>query len=112
MIYKICGRAEWQAAERCGAYAGTADDARDGYIHLSTAEQLAGTLAKYYATRDDLLLIGFDPDRLGPALKWEPARGGQLFPHLYAPLPTGAAACVFPLTRDAAGIHDIPTETT
>lgn len=112
MIYKICGRAEWQAAERAGAYTGSADDARDGYIHFSTLAQLAGTLAKYYATRDDLLLIGFDPDRLGPALKWEPARGGQLFPHLYAPLPTTAAASIFSLTRDAVGIHGIPTELT
>lgn len=90
-IYKICSRAEWQAALEAGSYAGSADDARDGFIHFSLAHQLAATAAKYFAGRTDLVLLAVDADRLGTALRFEPSRGGELFPHLYASLP---ARCV------------------
>ena len=83
LIYKICGRAEWAAAEAAGVYAGSADDVRDGFIHFSTLEQVPGTHARHFAGRDDLVLITVRVDALGPALKWEPSRGGALFPHLY-----------------------------
>jgi uncharacterized protein (DUF952 family) len=96
-IFKICGREEWRAAEAAGVYTGNADDVRDGFIHLSAADQVAGTLEKHYAGRSDLLLIAIDPDALGEALKWEPSRGGALFPHLYGPLPLMAVVDVTPI---------------
>ncbi|WP_436642422.1 DUF952 domain-containing protein [Microbaculum sp. FT89] len=89
-VFKICGRDEWRLAENAGVYSGNADDARDGFIHLSAADQIAGTLARHYAGRDDLLIVSVDASALGDALKWEPSRGGALFPHLYGHLPLAA----------------------
>jgi len=109
-IFKIFPRAEWEQAAASGHYEGSADDRRDGFIHFSTADQLAGTLAKHFAGQDDLLLIAVEAEALGAALRWEAARGGDLFPHLYAPLPAGAALWVRPLPRDPAGQHVIPPE--
>ena len=109
-IYKVCGAAEWADAETSGEYRGSADDARDGYIHFSTAAQLPGTLAKHFSARDDLLLIAIDADALGAALKWEPSRGGDLFPHLYGTLATSAELWVKPLPRDSGGQHILPPE--
>jgi uncharacterized protein (DUF952 family) len=108
LIYKVAGDTAWLEAKRAGAYGGSADDLRDGYIHFSTADQLAGTLAKYYAGRDDLILAAVDPVRLGPALKWEPARGGVLFPHLYGVLAIADVAWARPLPRDGDGLHRLP----
>jgi len=96
-IYKICGEDEWRAAEAAGVYSGNADDARDGFIHLSAADQVAGTLARHYADRTGLLLVAVDPAALGDALKWEASRGGALFPHLYGPLPLDAVVEVRPI---------------
>lgn len=104
-IYKVCVAAEWAAAEPAGRYGGSADDRRDGFIHFSTAAQLPGTLARHFAGRDDLVLIAVEADALGDALKWEPSRGGDLFPHLYSALPVTAAIWTRPLPRDAAGRH-------
>lgn len=86
-IYKICGRAAWQAAERAGLYPGSEVDTRDGFIHFSTASQLAETASKHFANQCDLMLVAVDGAALGAALKWERSRGGELFPHLYAALP-------------------------
>jgi uncharacterized protein (DUF952 family) len=94
IVYKICARGEWQAAEDAGTYAGSADDLRDGFIHFSLAHQLRETARKYFAGRGDLVLIAVDTAQLGEALRYEASRGGDLFPHLYAPLPTGAARWV------------------
>ncbi len=80
----------WQRAEQAGSYAGSAVDARDGFIHFSTATQLAGTVAKHFSGQRELLLVAVDADALGETLKWEPSRGGELFPHLYAALPLAA----------------------
>jgi len=85
-IYKICPAALWRAAERAGVFPGSEVDGRDGFIHFSTATQAAETAAKHFAGRDDLLLVAVDADALGDRLKWEPSRGGALFPHLYGPL--------------------------
>jgi len=90
-IYKLVAAADWRQAQRDGVYRGSADDLRDGYIHLSCADQVAATLAKYFAQTPDLLLLAVDPAVLGPALRHEPARGGALFPHLYAPLAVSSA---------------------
>jgi len=110
MVYKVCSSADWFEAKRNGTYHGSPDDRRDGFIHLSTADQLAGTLEKHFSGPDGrgqpgLVLIAFEADALGPGLRWEAARNGALFPHLYAPLDTKAAARERPLDVDAAGRH-------
>ena len=93
-VYKICDRAEWRAAWDEGVYRGSADDARDGFIHFSSAEQVAATRAKHFAGRRNLVLVAVRADELGDALKWEPSRGGALFPHLYGFLPLDAVEAV------------------
>jgi uncharacterized protein (DUF952 family) len=108
-IYKICGQAEWQAAVAAGVYTGSADDARDGFIHFSTAQQLAGTAAKYFAARTDLVLVAVEVDQLGAALRFEASRGGALFPHLYAPLSIGSVLWTAALSWDGAA-HVWPSE--
>ena len=107
-IYKICPASPWREAERQGSYRGSADDARDGFIHFSAAEQLAGTLDKHYVGQTGLLLIAIDPERLGPALRWEPSRGGDLFPHLYGELDMAAVTAVMELRSRSDGGHDLP----
>lgn len=101
LVYKVVSQAEWQEAERTGVFGGAAIDLRDGYIHLSTGEQAEQTVALYFADRDDLMLVALDGDRLGEALKWEPSRGGALFPHLYATLPLALVAW----TKDFSSRH-------
>jgi uncharacterized protein (DUF952 family) len=90
LIYKLVSAAEWQEAERAGVYTGSADDRRDGFIHCSAADQVAETATKWFAGVPDLLLIAVDAEALGSTLKWEPARGGALFPHIYGVLPLSA----------------------
>lgn len=89
-VYKLADQAEWARARAAGAYAGSALDRADGYIHLSTTAQLAETARRHYAGRGGLVLVALDPTVLGEALRWEPSRGGDLFPHLYEPLPLSA----------------------
>jgi uncharacterized protein (DUF952 family) len=96
-IYKICRAAEWREAEQSGVYRGSADDQRDGFIHLSTVEQTPGTYEKYFAGQTDLLLLAVDPAALGATLKWEVSRGGALFPHIYGDLPLSAVRWSRPL---------------
>ena len=107
-IYKICQRRLWQAAEAELTFHGSADDARDGFIHFSTAGELAATAAKHFANEPDLILVAVDAERLGPRLKWEPSRGGALFPHLYAPLPLDAVRWVRPLADAVDGHRPLP----
>ena len=107
-IYKICPAPAWREAERAGVYRGSADDARDGFIHFSTADQLAGTLDKHYRGQAGLFLITLDADRLGEALRWEPSRGGDLFPHLYGELDLAAVTAVLDLPVRADGSHLVP----
>ena len=90
-IYKVCAEALWRDAIRAGAFKGAPVDLADGYIHFSTQEQLAETLRRHFGGQTGLVLIEVDATRLGEKLKWEPSRGGALFPHLYDDLP--AAAC-------------------
>lgn len=107
-IYKICPASSWREAERQGVYRGSADDARDGFIHFSTAQQVAGTAAKHFAGQSGLFLVAIDADMLGDALKWEPSRGGDLFPHLYGELDLASVQDVFDLRARSDGSHDIP----
>ena len=86
LIYKIFRRSEWTAFGAAGTTLGAPIDLQDGYIHFSTAAQVAETAAKWFATESDLVLVAFHAETLGPDLKWEPSRGGALFPHLYRAL--------------------------
>jgi uncharacterized protein (DUF952 family) len=85
-IYKLLGAGEWAAAKAAGRFEGSEVDRRDGYIHFSTGAQVAETARRYFSDRNDLILLGLDAEPLGEALRWEPSRGGDLFPHLYAQL--------------------------
>ncbi len=97
-IYKVCPRPLWLEAQAAGIFTGAPIDHRDGYIHFSTAEQLAETAARHFAGQPDLVLLTIEADHLGDALKFEPSRGGALFPHLYAPLPLAAVIAVAPFS--------------
>jgi uncharacterized protein (DUF952 family) len=107
LVFKICSRNEWSDAVAVGAFSGSTDDRRDGYIHLSTAEQATETARKYFSHCNDLLLIAFDTVDLGEQLRWEPSRGGALFPHLYASLLTKSALGVEPLQLRPDGAPDV-----
>lgn len=102
-IYKIASAAEWRAAETRRVFEGAAIDLTDGYIHFSTAEQVQETANKHFAGQKDLVLVAVDADALGSALKWEPSRGGALFPHLYGALRFENVLAVTPLRTNAAG---------
>jgi uncharacterized protein (DUF952 family) len=108
IIYKICTAAEWHDAEHAGVYRGSAVDHRDGFIHFSSAEQAAETAARHFAGQRDLVLIAVDAAALGDRLKWEPSRGGALFPHLHGELALSAVQRVDPLPLDASGKHMFP----
>jgi uncharacterized protein (DUF952 family) len=105
LVFKIVATEEWRAAETDGVFGGAAVDRADGYIHFSTAAQAPETAAKWFAGRDDLTLAAVDADALGAALRWEPSRGGALFPHLYAPLPMSAVVWSRPLPLGHDGRH-------
>jgi uncharacterized protein (DUF952 family) len=107
-IYKICDSALWREAERAGLFAGAPVDHTDGFIHFSTAPQAAETAARHFAGKADLLLVAVDAAALGVALRYEPSRGGQLFPHLYGSLPLSAVRWVKPLPLGADGRHVFP----
>lgn len=108
MIYKILDQQMWEEASRIGTLAGAPVDLADGYIHFSTAEQLAETAAKHFAGRSGLVLVAAAAEDLGPELRWEPSRGGALFPHLHRPLETREALWVAPLPLGADGRHRFP----
>jgi len=103
LVYKVMDEDEWAEAVALGAYPGSSADVRDGFIHLSAADQVDETVRRHFAGRVGLVLVAFDSEQLGPALRWEPSRGGALFPHLYAPLPAEAAVEVRPLRLGADG---------
>ena len=129
-IYKLLTAAEWEAAWAEGVYRGSEQDQRDGFIHLSTAAQIAETARKHFSGVPDLVLLAVDTDMIeklhapenegeragqseGSQLRWEPSRGGDLFPHLYALLPSAAvqSATPAPLADDGTPVisHDLPS---
>jgi uncharacterized protein (DUF952 family) len=109
LIYTMVRAADWREAEAAGAYRGSADDRRDGFLHFSTGAQLRASAAKHRAGERDLLLVEVDAAALGEALRWEPAgsRPG-LFPHLYGALPLSAVRAVTPLPLGPDGTHAFP----
>jgi uncharacterized protein (DUF952 family) len=108
VIYKICPAALWRAAERDGVFSGAPVDLADGFIHFSTADQVAETAAKHFVGQPELLLVGVRAELLGGRLKWERSRGGALFPHLYGTLKTADAHKVEPLPLADDGKHRFP----
>lgn len=108
LVFKIAPAALWRAAEAAGQFRGAPVDEADGYIHFSTAAQARETAARHFAGQRDLLLVAVEVAALGPDLRWEPSRGGALFPHLYGPLPLAAVRWCVPLPLGADGLHLFP----
>ena len=110
-IYKILKRAEWEAAVRAGRFDGAAIDLADGYIHLSTAAQAQETARRYFSGQTGLVLVRLDAAKLGAAVRWEPSRGGDLFPHIYGSIDPALAEAVTDIELDADGtprLADLP----
>jgi len=111
LVYTMVRSADWREAEALGAYRGSADDRRDGFLHFSTAAQLRASAAKHRAGEADLVLVEVEAAALGAALRWEPAAGGKrpgLFPHLYGDLPLSAVRFAVPLPLEPDGAHRFP----
>ncbi|HEY1750691.1 MAG TPA: DUF952 domain-containing protein [Caulobacteraceae bacterium] len=106
-VYKILKREAWEAAKRAGRFEGASVDLADGYIHLSTAAQAQETARLHFAGQAELVLVRLDAERLGPGLKWEPSRGGQLFPHLYGALDCALVEAVSDIALDAGGVPQL-----
>ena len=106
MVYKICGGEDWQKAVRDGRYAGSAADQADGFIHLSAANQVAGTAARHFAGQAGLVIVEYAEEDL-TGLTWEASRGGELFPHVYGTLPAAKARRLAELPF-AEGRHVLP----
>ncbi|MGA0602169.1 DUF952 domain-containing protein [Caulobacter sp. KR2-114] len=106
-IYKILPRAEWEAALATGRFDGSAVDLADGFIHFSAADQAVETARRYFAGQADLYVLAIEAEALGPALKWEPSRGGALFPHLYGPLACDQVLEARPAPLQADGLPDL-----
>lgn len=104
----MCRAEEWAAAIAAGIYRGSSQDLADGFIHFSTAAQIAESARRHRAGQDGLVLVAVDPARLGGRLKWEASRGGALFPHLYGALDPGESAWVKPLPLGVTGEHVFP----
>ncbi len=110
LIFHMCKRSDWQIARAGGFYQGSGDDLSDGFMHFSTAEQLAQSAAKHRGGVSDLLLIAVNPGDLGASLKWEPSRGGQLFPHLYGDLEIAKVINAVELPLGEDGFHVFPDD--
>ena len=108
LIYHCCPAEAWRAAGANGDYAGSADDRRDGFIHFSTHAQVRTSTAKHRTGQTGLILLVVSAEKLGPALQWEPSRGGQLFPHLCGALPMAAGIQAIDLPLGADGLHIFP----
>ena len=109
-IFKILTTEAWRAAMKAGVYRGSPDDARDGFIHLSTSAQLAGTLARHFSDASDLMLVALDSDALGKMLKWEPGHDGQSFPHLYGKMDLKRVLWTSPIVLKSPGVFALPPQ--
>ncbi|MEI9931591.1 MAG: DUF952 domain-containing protein [Rhizomicrobium sp.] len=108
MIFKIVHAEEWRAAEVLGVYRGSVKDEADGFLHFSTEEQLMGTLMRYYAGADNLILVAIDEEAPGNALRYEPSTAGAFYPHLYGDLPLSLVLWSRPIAREPAGAFVLP----
>ncbi|MBB2701657.1 UNVERIFIED_ORG: uncharacterized protein (DUF952 family) [Rhizobium esperanzae] len=107
-LYKIVTETLWQQARQSGVFHGAGIDLKDGFIHFSTADQVKQTAALHFAGQSGLMLVAVDGGRLGDKLIFEPSRGGDLYPHLYADLPLAAVLWEVPLPLDETGTHIFP----
>lgn len=103
IAFKVLTADQKDGLETDGIFQGAPIDLQDGYIHLSDSEQLAGTLDKHFSGKSDLFIAAVDLSLLGEIVRWEESRGGQLFPHIYGPLPLSAVAAIYPVERDSTG---------
>jgi uncharacterized protein (DUF952 family) len=108
VIYHLARDAGWRDAARSGTYTGTAEDRADGFLHFSTAAQIVESAAKHRRGETGIVLVAVDAGSLGDALRWEPARGGALFPHLYGALPPASVLWSRPLPLGDDGLHRFP----
>lgn len=108
IAYKIMSSAELEQMRRDGLFRGSPADVADGYIHLSCGSQLGATWDKHFGGVNGLVLAAVDLSRLGHAVRWEPSRGGQLFPHIHGVLPMDAVVSVVPLERTSDGAVKLP----
>ncbi len=108
LIYKLLSQSEWQEAQAAGAFTGSAVDLADGYIHFSTGAQAQETARRYFSGQSDLMVLAIETDDLSADLQaslvWEPSRGGDLFPHLYKPLPVEVVLRAWPVDLDHDGV--------
>jgi uncharacterized protein (DUF952 family) len=109
LIFKIIDGADWGKAQKLGQFNGAAIDLADGYIHLSSADQVKETASKYFEAYEGLVLVAYEANQFGPELKWEPSRGGALFPHVYGTLDPAKALWVKPLPWNGVA-HDFPKD--
>jgi len=108
IAYKVLTAEQMTALETDESFAGAPVDLADGYIHMSTEAQLTETVDKHFAGQTDLHVAAIDLEALGPKLKWEESRGGEDFPHLYAPLLLETVLAYGPLERDDVGKVKLP----
>jgi uncharacterized protein (DUF952 family) len=106
-IYHVCRRDEWEEAQRAGVYRGSSQDRADGFIHFSSARQIAESVRKHRAGQDDLVILEVDPAGLA-GLRWEPSRRGELFPHVHGVVPLAAVLRHSRLSPRPGGHHDLP----
>lgn len=109
LVYKICAKSVWDDAEEAGVFAGATIDVSDGFIHLSSAHQVQKTADLHFKTGSDLVLVSFDDETL-EGLKYEPSRGGELFPHVFGFIKTKLATSVFSLKRQSDGRLKLPDD--
>ncbi len=108
IVYKILTDEQHAELERSGIVPLVPVDATDGYVHLSTGAQVGETAARHFSTHETLWMLAYDAGALGPALKWEPSRGGALFPHLYGRLDATSALWCRSFGRDGDGVFALP----
>ena len=106
-IYKLIDRGRWEQALAQGRFEGAGADLTDGYIHFSTADQAQETARRHFAGQGGLVLLSVATESLGEALRWEPSRGGDLFPHLYSALPTSAVVAAHDIALGPDGVPDV-----
>ncbi len=106
-IFKILPRREWAVAQAAGRFEGSGVDLKDGFIHFSTAAQAQETARRHFAGQAELVVLAIEADDLGAALRWEPSRGGDLFPHLYGVLDAGLVRAVTEAPLGADGVPDL-----
>ena len=108
-LYKVLPAEIWRSAEEEGCFRGAGIDFQDGFIHLSSADQVFETVTRHFADQEGLLLVTIDGDKLGPELRWEPSRGGDLFPHVYGVIPMEAVEKVQPLPAEEELARQFPS---